>query len=329
MPGIAIANELNKMGISTIFIGSKYGMEKKILTSWKLYLLPIKGFVRTGIGNQILIPFQLIYSVFLSISILKKLGVKCIISTGGYASIPSVISAKLLSIPVFLLEVNAVPGFAAKLTSLLAMEVFIGFPITGKYLNGKITYTGTPVRNIISNISRENAVKYFGLETGRKTILIFGGSGGAKSILNLTKSLIEILPRDLNIQFIIQKGRYKIDLPKKFPCIIRDYIEDMDIAYKAADIIISRAGASSVKEIYLTGKPAIFIPYPYAYKDHQYLNAKSVEKENLRIVLREKELTPEILFRYLDTLMNSKGKERTDTSAKDIARRVGRLCLER
>jgi len=329
MPGLTIADELNKMDIRTIFIGTKYGMERNILKGRDLYLLPIKGFVKVGIKRQIFIPFRLMFSIFIALHLLRKLGVKCVISTGGYASIPSIISAKILSIPVFLLEVNAVPGAAAKVASIFATEIYVGFPVTKKFFTRKSIYTGVPVRNIGVNVSREEAVKHFGLSSDRKTVLVFGGSGGAKKILELTKSLIKILPKSENIQFIIQKGKYGIDIPGKFPIRVKDYIEEMEIAYRAADVIISRAGASSVEEIYLTGKPAIFIPYPYAYKDHQYLNAKSMEKKGIRIVLRENTLTPEILYKHLCSIIGKKGEKKMNTAAKFIAKRIKGLCLAR
>ncbi len=329
MPGLTIADELNKMGIKTVFIGSRYGMERNILKERELYLLPIKGFVKVGVKRQIFIPFQLMFSIFISLHLLRKLGIRCVISTGGYASIPSVISAKLLSIPIFLLEVNAVPGAAAKFTSIFASEIYVGFPTTRKFFTGKSIYTGVPVRNLRTNISRKEALRHFGLYSNRKTVLVFGGSGGAKKILELTRSLIEILPENENIQFIIQKGKHRIDIPKKFPVRVKDYIEEMGIAYRAADVIISRAGASSVGEIYLTGKPAVFIPYPYAYKDHQYLNAESVAKKGMRTVLREDGLTSEILYKQLRSIIGKEDEKRINTATKFIAKRVKELCLAR
>ncbi len=299
-PAVAIANELKKRypDANFLFVGAKdrMEMEKVPQEGYDIKGLWITGIQRKLTLTNLLFPFKLISSLWNANKIINKFNPNVVIGTGGFASGPTLYVAALKNIPTLIQEQNSYPGITNKLLAKKAKAICVAYDGLERFFpKEKIIKTGNPVRQDLFEISnkRKEAQKFFNLDTSKKTLLVLGGSLGARAINNLIESNLDWLI-DQNIQLIWQTGKLYIKEYKKYDT--RDniqthaFLNKMDLAYAASDFIISRAGAGSISELCMVGKPVVFVPSPNVSEDHQTKNAMAIVKKNAAILIHEKEL---------------------------------------
>jgi UDP-N-acetylglucosamine--N-acetylmuramyl-(pentapeptide) pyrophosphoryl-undecaprenol N-acetylglucosamine transferase len=318
-PAVAIANELKVRYPEArfLFVGAKdkMEMEKVPQAGYEIIGLWISGIQRKVTIKNLLFPCKLIYSLFKAQKILRKFKPDIVIGTGGFASGPTLIMANMKKIPTLIQEQNSYPGITNKLLGKNAAVICVAYDGLERFFpKKKIIKTGNPVRASLLTIHEKNKIqeahKLFKLKVKTTTVLVLGGSLGARKINELIEKNISFF-NEHNVQLLWQCGKLYYNEYKKYAqkenVQIHAFINKMDLAYAAADIIISRAGASSVSELCIVGKPSIFIPSPNVAEDHQTKNAKSIADKHGAILLKENELeTFPIVF---ETLLKDEGKQ--------------------
>lgn len=305
-PAIAIADRLKEKNkdVQMLFIGARGKMEERIVpaNNYDIKSINISGLQRGKYHKWLLVPYKFVKSVNDCGNILKKFNPSAVVATGGFVSAPVIYAALRMKCKVVLQEGNAIPGKVTKYFSGKADKVIINFEETGQYLKRKdnVVKIAYPIRLIKSGMNKTEAGKFFGLENDKKTLFVFGGSQGSAAVNRVMLKNISRLA-NLGINIIWQTG--KTDYEKiKNECAklsesvkIFEFIDKMYDAYAASDLVICRAGISSIMEIAALKKPSVLIPYPFAAENHQEKNARALEKGNACIVLPESE-TEEKLF---------------------------------
>ncbi|MCP9763612.1 undecaprenyldiphospho-muramoylpentapeptide beta-N-acetylglucosaminyltransferase [Lacihabitans soyangensis] len=317
-PAVAIANEIKaqKPNSKILFVGAlgKMEMEKVPKAGYEIVGLPIAGFNRSNMLANVSFPYKLIKSLILAIKVLRNFKPDIAIGVGGFASGPTLRMANLLGIKTLIQEQNSYAGVTNKILSKKAEKVCVAYPNMEKFFDkDKIVFTGNPVRGDLAKIeiSSAEAKKSFGLEPDRKTLLIIGGSLGALSInKGISNGLKDILNADL--QVIWQTGKTYIDQARETVAnlqtsrvYVSDFIYEMDKAYAAADLVVSRAGALSVSELSLVGKAAILVPYPFAAEDHQTQNALSLTSKDAAILVKDAEIADHLVDSIVELAENA------------------------
>jgi len=320
-PAIAIANALKQRlpDAEFLFVGAKgkMEMEKVPQAGFKIEGLDIAGFNRSSLIKNIGLPFKLIKSFFQVKKIINNFRPDAVIGVGGYSSFPVLRSAQAKGIPTFIHESNAFAGKSNMLLGKKATKVFVATSGMERFFPaGKIAVTGNPVRKAITEmrVSKEDALAFFGLDISKTTILSIGGSLGANSINQAIKTgLDKILDNDL--QLIWQTGKSFATeavtaTNNRTGIWTNEFIKEMDKAYAAADIVISRSGAMSVAELCVAGKPTVFVPYPFAAEDHQTFNAKVLVDEQAGKMIKDSDASA-LLVDSAITLAKSKKMQET------------------
>ena len=298
-PAIAIANELKSRfpDADILFVGAKDKMEMQKVpqAGYPIQGLWIAGLQRRLTFNNALFPIKLLSSLLKSRQIIKQFKPDVVIGTGGFASGPLLQMANSAGIPTVIQEQNSYPGITNKLLSKKANTICVAYENLARFFpKEKIILTGNPVRQDLIEVQSKRAEgrAYYNLDPNKKTILILGGSLGARRINQLIEKELEFFASQ-NVQLLWQCGKFYLDEYQKLNSDnvqVMAFIERMDLVYAAADVVISRAGASSVSELCIVGKPVIFIPSPNVAEDHQTKNAKSVADKNSAILIHESEL---------------------------------------
>ncbi len=314
-PAIAIANALKLQlpDAEFLFVGArgKMEMEKVPQAGFKIEGLDIAGFNRSSLIKNIGLPFKLISSFFQVRKILNRFKPDAVIGVGGYSSFPVLRSAQARGISTFIHESNAFAGKANIMLGKKATKVFVATGGMEKFFSiGKIVITGNPVRKAITEMkaSRREAIQFFGLDASKTTVLSIGGSLGANSINQAVEAGLEKFANH-KLQLIWQTGKPfaeqgKMAAAGKSFIWVNEFIKEMEMAYAAADIVISRAGAMSVAELCVAGKPTVFVPYPFAAEDHQTYNAKVLADKNAAMLIKD-EFTKTMLIDTVIELANS------------------------
>lgn len=284
-PAIAIANAIKEMQpqAEILFVGAtgKMEMEKVPQAGYHIKGLTIAGFERSSLIKNIWLPFKLVKSFLQVRKIFKEFQPDATIGVGGYSSFPVLKLAQQKGIPTFIHESNSFAGKSNIMLGKNATKVFVASESMDKFFPAKkIVITGNPVRKSIteSKVSKEEALQFFGLMNDKPVILVFGGSLGAKSINDvIAQHVLDFGP--LGLQLIWQTGKATaaqyLERAKPLSNVwANDFINEMDKAYAAADIVVSRSGAMTVAELCVAKKPVVFVPYPFAAEDHQTMNAK-------------------------------------------------------
>jgi UDP-N-acetylglucosamine--N-acetylmuramyl-(pentapeptide) pyrophosphoryl-undecaprenol N-acetylglucosamine transferase len=316
-PAVAIANELKSRfpDAEFLFVGAKDKMEMQKVpqSGYKIEGLWIAGLQRKLTLQNAMFPIKLISSLWKSRSIIKKFKPNVVIGTGGFASGPLLQMANMLNIPTLIQEQNSFPGITNKLLSKKANKICVAYENLERFFpKRKMILTGNPVRQDLIGIEgkREEAIRYFNLDSNKKTLLVLGGSLGARRVNQLIeKELDKFIAQD--VQVIWQCGKLYFEDYKKYNSSnvqVLAFIDRMDLVYAAADIVISRAGASSVSELCIVGKPVIFIPSPNVAEDHQTKNAKSIVDKKGAIMLKESELDSQFSLVF-EALLKDQGKQ--------------------
>lgn len=309
-PAIAVAEEVRKLKpeAEILFVGSKNKIEGSIVPKlgFEFKDIIVRGFTRKLSVKTFLFPLYLIVSLFQSLAITMKFKPKVAIGTGGYVAGPVIWASSVMGSKVILIEPNSYPGITTRLLEKYADEVHISFEYTKKYLRRPniLKLTGNPVRNSLKIYDKKNALKKFGLSESKKTLLIIGGSLGSNSINKaIEKNLNDLLKN--NIQLIWQVGKNYFDDYSKYQtndCKVFSFIENMDEAFSACDVVVARAGASTISEIALLGLPAVLIPSPNVAENHQYHNAKALADDFAVILIEDKNVEKELFDTVTKTL---------------------------
>lgn len=314
-PAIAIANAIKEKiaNAEILFVGAlgRMEMDKVPKAGYPITGLWISGLQRKLTIKNLSFPFKVVSSIFKAKKIIKNFNPDIAIGTGGYASGPLLYAACKKNIPTLIHEQNAFPGITNKLLAKSVDKICVSYPNMEKYFPvDKIIITGNPIRKELQKLtpSKKESLEFFNLNNKKKTLLIIGGSQGAKQInIAVAKNLDYFLKQDL--QIIWQTGSNSIQLAKdaangNTDIIIKEFIQEMNMAYVASDYIISRAGAIAIAEIVAAKKPAIFIPLPSAAEDHQTKNAKTLVDGNAALMIKETdaiENLPKVLTSLIQT----------------------------
>ncbi|WNM19183.1 undecaprenyldiphospho-muramoylpentapeptide beta-N-acetylglucosaminyltransferase [Flavobacterium capsici] len=329
-PAIAIANELKLRfpDAEFLFVGAKDKMEMQKVpqAGYKIEGLWIAGLQRKLTFQNAMFPLKLMSSLWKSRSIIKKFKPDVVIGTGGFASGPLLQMANSANIPTLVQEQNSYPGITNKLLSKKANTICVAYENLERFFpKEKIILTGNPVRQDLLDISnkRNEAIEYFKLKEEKKTLLVLGGSLGSRRINQLIESKIfDIVAND--IQVIWQCGKFYIEEYKHYSdnknVQVTAFIDRMDLVYAVADFVISRAGASSVSELCLVGKPTIFIPSPNVAEDHQTKNAKAIVEKNGALMIKENELDEKFDEVFQNLISDEKLQNDLSKNCKELAK---------
>ena len=328
-PAIAIANELKSRfpKAEFLFVGAqdKMEMQKVPQAGYAIKGLWIAGLQRKLTLQNLLFPVKLISSLWKSRAIIKSFKPDVVIGTGGFASGPLLQMANSLNIPTLIQEQNSYPGITNKLLSKKANKICVAYENLDRFfLNDKMILTGNPVRQDLISIDskRAEAIKYFNLDPAKKTLLILGGSLGARRVNQLIEKELDFFASQ-NVQIIWQCGKFYLDEYKKYDSNnvqVLAFIDRMDLVYAAADFVISRAGASSVSELSIVGKPVLFIPSPNVAEDHQTKNAKSIVDKKGALMIKESELDENFSSVFSDLVTNENLQKQLSENIKKLAK---------
>jgi UDP-N-acetylglucosamine--N-acetylmuramyl-(pentapeptide) pyrophosphoryl-undecaprenol N-acetylglucosamine transferase len=331
-PAIAIAQELKVQvpDCEILFVGAegKMEMEKVPKAGFKIIGLPIRGLQRKITLENLAFPFKLMQSLWKAWKIVKNFKPDVVIGVGGYASGAIMQVAVWQGVKTLIQEQNSYAGLTNKLVAKSVNKICVAYPNMERYFpKEKIVFCGNPVRKDITDLEsvRSEAFKFFDLSENKKTVLVLGGSLGARTINNcLQNGVSELLAQ--GYQVIWQTGKMYFEEMKSFANIlnskdlyIKDFIYEMNYAYACADVVISRAGALSVSELCLAGKPAILVPSPNVAEDHQTKNAMALVNENAAILVRDEEASNSLIKKVLELL-------RDENKQKELAKNILKLA---
>lgn len=281
-PAIAIADEMKKLqpDLRIVFAGTKDKIEARVVPQKGYEFAPIwiSGLHRRLTVSNLLFPVKVIVSLWQSLRLIMRIKPQVVIGTGGYVCGPVLFVASMLRVPTMIHESNSYPGATTRMLASLVTELLITFNATRGYLKKKgrrAVLIGNPTRDELVYGDRESGLKAFGLESGKKTVFVFGGSLGAKSLNRVIAKNLELL-RANGIQVLWQIGVQAPAAYEALACngvVVKRFVDNMPQAYAAADLVVCRSGATSLAELTRLGKPAILVPYPHAAADHQTLNA--------------------------------------------------------
>ena len=331
-PALAIADALKERCPDTdiLFIGAKerMEMEKVPAAGYRIIGLPVSGFDRQHLWRNIGVVFRLIKSLFVAFFTVRRFAPDVAIGVGGYASAPTLKMASLMRIPTLIQEQNSYAGVTNQLLAAKAKRICVAYPGMEKFFPAeKIVMTGNPVRKEVIDIAgkRDEAVAFFNLDPKKKTILVLGGSLGARTMNNSIKNKLEAIQADSGVQIIWQCGKFYYEDMAALPGLqqvdnvhLYAFIARMDLAYSAADLIISRAGAGSISEFCLLGKPVILVPSPNVAEDHQTVNAQSLIKNKAAIMIADVSAENSLIDVALATIHN-------DVQLKELGENVAKM----
>ncbi|GAA4449704.1 undecaprenyldiphospho-muramoylpentapeptide beta-N-acetylglucosaminyltransferase [Rurimicrobium arvi] len=305
-PAVAIGHALGRHcpGVELLFVGAngKMEMEKVPQEGFRIVGLDIAGFNRSNMLKNVLLPLKLWRSMQAAGRIIREFQPDLVIGVGGYASFPILKAAQSAGVPTMIQEQNSYAGKSNKHLGRRADAICVAYDKMQQFFPAdKISLTGNPVRKVISQstVTHEQGIAFFGLQSGRRTLLVVGGSLGAKSINEaMAAHLAEIV--NLGVQVVWQTGKLFFEQAKAAAAPfgdrvkVFDFIREMDEAYAVADMVVSRAGALAIAELCIVAKPVIFIPYPFAAEDHQTANAIALVEKNAALMIKDDEVRTQL-----------------------------------
>ena len=338
-PAIAIANALKEKGVKDIlFVGAKgkLEMEKVPKAGYEIEGLDIQGFHRTRKWRNILFPWRLLKSLLKARKIIDKFGPDVVIGVGGYASGPLLRMAQSKGIPTVIQEQNSYPGITNKLLAKRADKIFVAYDRMERFFDQqKMRVTGNPVRTDLVDLkdSRMEAFQHFGLDPERKTIFLTGGSLGARAINKAVLSQAELIKESSDIQLLWQVGKIyyeeygKCELAKLPYIHILPFVDRMDLAYAAADVVVCRAGALTISELTLVSKPSILLPSPNVAEDHQTKNANALVNAEAAILITDTVADAEMIPKAIDLLQDEERMQLFSNNIKKLGRPKAREVI--
>jgi len=343
-PAIAIARAAEEMrpGTEILFVGAigRMEMEKVPAAGYKIEGLEIQGFSRSNMMKNIFLPLKILKSISRAKEIISGFNPDAIVGVGGYASGPTLWAGIRKHIPTLIQEQNSYPGITNKILGKRVNKICVAYSGMEKYFPcGKIIMTGNPVRQDITGLEakRNEALEYFKLKSDSQVLLVIGGSLGARTINHSIKNALPLFA-EKNIQVIWQTGKSfygeATELAKNHPNVrAYDFISKMDYAYAASNMVVSRAGAISLAELCIAGKPCILVPSPNVAEDHQTKNAVSLAEKNAAIVIKDdlavQQLGEEVIKLTSDKdLQASLRKNIKAIAITDSAQRIAKEIIE-
>jgi len=344
-PGVAVAEELARRSSTAriVFVGTEHGIEARVIPKegYPIEFLSAEGMVGKATLRKVKAAYLFLVSLFQARRIIASVRPDIVIGVGGYASVGMVCAAHFMGIRTLIMEQNSVPGFANRILSKFADAVAVTYQESIAHFPRERTFlTGNPVRNKILTREASDVSRSFSLVRDRFTVLIFGGSLGARTINNAAgEALHYLLDLRDNIQFIHQTGEKDLkdvmDTYRKlgFSGAVMPFIYQMADAYSAADLVICRAGATTLSELTVMGKAAVLVPYPYAASNHQEANARKLEDMGAATVILDRHLSGEVLARAIRGLYNNPEKRKAMQKASkafgrpDAAEKIVELAL--
>lgn len=349
-PAIAIANTIRQIEPTAeiLFVGAdnRMEMERVPAAGYPIVGLPVKGFDRKNLFKNIAVIACLFKSLRLARKTVRNFAPQVVIGVGGYASGPTLWAASKLGIPTLIQEQNSYAGVTNKLLAKKASTICVAYPDMERFFpRESLVMTGNPIRKELLNptITVEEARSFFQLDPQKKTILVIGGSLGARTVnQSIAGGIEQIAQENKQLQFIWQTGKAYDPIAQALlqekgitNVVQMPFISRMDMAYKAADLVISRAGASSISELCLLNKPAILVPSPNVSEDHQTKNAQVLERENAAILVRDVDATQQLISQSIQLVKDNEklaematnvGKLAFHKSAQIIAEAALKLC---
>lgn len=352
-PAITIAREVGRLAgnCEILFVGTKQGLEADIVPKegFAFTTIEVRGLERRLSWQNIRTLAATVKSVWASSQIIKKFKPDVVIGTGGYVCGPVLLAASLLKIPTIIQEQNVIPGITNKILARFVDKIALGYEEAANHFpKGKpeqIVVTGNPIRPEVMSAARGENMSELGLDPNKLTLLVVGGSRGARSINNAMLGVYKYFKGSKRVQILHVTGQSEynsivgnikqlgIDLSCAGNIIIKPYLYNMPAALAAADLAIFRAGAVGLAELTACGIPAILIPYPYAAENHQEYNARALEKHGAAVVIADKELTDtrllETITRLLDDSdkLSSMAKKSKELGRPQAAETIARLAL--
>ncbi|MCH5600883.1 undecaprenyldiphospho-muramoylpentapeptide beta-N-acetylglucosaminyltransferase [Niabella ginsengisoli] len=329
-PAIAIANaiRLQQPDVEFLFVGAKGKMEMERVpqAGFRIEGIDIAGLNRSSLIKNIGLPAKIIKSFFQVRKIFSEFHPDAVIGVGGYSTFPVLKHAQAKGIPTFIHESNSFAGKANKMLGKGASKIFTGTDGMEKFFPaGKIMVTGNPVRKEIveSKIDKNDAINFFELEHNKPTLLVVGGSLGAKSINEAVLAGIDELIK-AGLQIIWQTGKSLAEEAAQKAAEHKEvwantFISNMEMAYAAADIVIARAGAMTVAEICVTNKPTIFVPYPFAAEDHQTVNAQQLVNKNAALMVKDADAKTKVVKMAIELAANADKRNEISHNLSQLA----------
>ncbi len=330
-PAIAIAGALQRQspGIELLFVGAKGKMEMEKIpqAGYRIEGIDIAGFNRSSLIKNIGLPFKLIKSFFQVKRIVKAFRPDAVIGVGGYSSFPVLRYAQAKGIPTFIHESNSFAGKSNILLGKKAIRIFVATDGMEKFFpKDRILITGNPVRSMIvrNRISREEAIRSFNLDPARTTVFSTGGSLGAKGINEAIAAGLEEFGNN-DLQLIWQTGKPFAGQAAsvsegKANIWTRDFITQMEYAFSAADLVISRSGAMSIAELCVAKKPVVFVPFPFAAEDHQTANAKDLVNKEAALMIKDSDAKAQLVQTVI-------GLAKDDRRREELKENIGKLAV--
>lgn len=332
-PALSIANAIKTIrpDAEILFVGAEGRMEMQRVPAagYKIIGLPVAGFDRKNLLKNFSVIVKLIRSQMMARKIIKDFNPHVAVGVGGYASGPTLKMAGAMGIPTLIQEQNSYAGVTNKLLAAKAEKICVAYPGMERFFDkNKIIMTGNPVRQglLDCKMSKEEAIKSFGLDPNKKTILIVGGSLGARTLNNCVMHAMDDIKQS-GVQFIWQTGKFYIEEARKCysnagsPEMLHttDFISDMNAAYTAADLVVSRAGAGSISEFCLLGKPVILVPSPNVAEDHQTKNAMALVDKDAAIYIKDSEAEEKLIKTAIELAGDEAKLEALSTNIKKLA----------
>lgn len=333
-PAVSIANAIKELqpDANILFVGAENRMEMQRVpdAGYDIVGLPVAGFDRKHLLKNISVIIKLIKSQFKARKVIKDFKPQVAVGVGGYASGPTLKTAGMLGIPTLIQEQNSYAGVTNKLLAKKASKICVAYDGMERFFpKDKIIMTGNPVRQgLLKHISHDEAAASFHLDATKKVILILGGSLGARTINNTLINGLNLIKENPDVQFIWQTGKIYIEQVKtaveafgELPNLyVNDFIKDMATAYAASDLVISRAGAGSISEFCLLGKPVILVPSPNVAEDHQTKNALSLVNKNAALYIKDSEAVEKLLPEALQVVKD-------DGKLKNLSDNISKLAF--
>jgi UDP-N-acetylglucosamine--N-acetylmuramyl-(pentapeptide) pyrophosphoryl-undecaprenol N-acetylglucosamine transferase len=336
-PAIAIADELKRLrpGTEFLFVGAagKMEMEKVPMAGYKIVGLPIRGLERKFSLANLSFPFKLIASLWKSRGVIKSFRPDVVVGTGGYAGGPILYVAAKMGVPTLIQEPNAFAGLANKWVGKYVDKVCVAFPGMEKFFpEKKLVETGNPVREEML----ERVLALSPAPSAQKRVLLMGGSGGARSLNEALRDNTDAIQARPQVQWMWQCGKNYYDAFKDCATAqlenvtISAFIDDMESAYAAADIVIGRAGSTTIAEIQFLGKPTILVPSPWVAEDHQTMNAKALTEREAAVLVADKEVTEKLVSSVYEILDDDARRKELSKNARAMAQigAVNRIAKE-
>ena len=332
-PAIAIAKAIKTIepDADILFVGAKgkIEMEKVPKAGFPIKGLWISGFHRQLTLRNLLFPFKLISSLYKAWSIVRRFKPDVAVGVGGYASGPTLEVSTRLGIPALIQEQNSYAGVTNILLAKKVKKVCVAYDNMERFFGDKVVLTGNPVREEITQVSgkKEQALEHFGLDNRKRTVLIIGGSLGARTVNNAMEDNFESIVNRQDVQYLWQCGKlyyeeFRAKQVSQLPNVhLTKFIDRMDLAYAAADVVISRAGATSISELCLVGKPTILVPSPNVAEDHQTKNAMALVEKDAAILVRDAEASEKMITTAQKVLTNDEQSASLSDNIKKLGKR--------